>query len=243
MILKMDFKNSNSFISMENHSNNSSSAKKQINWRSVLPPTGAALVLILILLGMAAGCHRLYYRGMVHVEAGQFEMGCDEGLERERPVHKVKLDGFWIDQYEVINSQYIEFLNQGYEEGWIDTVEYVLEDGTSWFQAEKDDNRLIYLYPSKHWSHIYFEDDVFKVLDGKELLPVTVSWYGATAYCESFDKRLPTEAEWEYASKGGHLSHYTPGVTEYYRYSGSNDADEVAWHKTTHYQLLIWVVN
>jgi len=215
---------------MDTQENNSDSSKKHINWRSVLPPTGAGAAIILLLIAMAVSCHRLYYNGMVHVEAGQFEMGCEEGLEREKPEHTVILDGFWIDQYEVINSQYVEFLNQGYEEGWIDTVEYLRTDGSSWFQAEKDDNRVIYLYPSIPKAQIYFEDGLFHVLEGKELIPVAVSWYGAAAYCESFDKRLPTEAEWEYAAKGGHLSHYEPGVTNYYRYSGSNDADEVAWH-------------
>lgn len=190
---------------------------------------GVAFVAILILLFSA--CLEIYYSGMTHVEAGQFEMGCADCLDREKPVHTVKLEGFWIDQFEVTNIQYIRFLNEGIANGWITVNEIFRNDGTSYFQAEVDGNRAIVLHPSIPWAQISYTDGAFVTEPSKENLPVTVSWYGAQAYCESFGKRLPTEAEWEYAAKGGQWSRYVPGEVEYYCFSGSDDVNEVAWHR------------
>ena len=52
---------------------------------------------------------------MVYVPSGSFLMGSEDGEENEKPVHEVSLDGFWIDQTEVTNSQFADFLNKGHE--------------------------------------------------------------------------------------------------------------------------------
>ena len=202
-----------------------------MNWKRVLPPTGGVAIIIAIIALMMKACYEEYYSGMVHVLAGEYYMGCDECQHFERPEHHVRLEGFWIDQYEVTNRQYCDFLNAALESGTIDIVDKIRSDGSTYQQVELEGNRFIYLYPYSTWTDIEYVGDVFQVRAGRDNYPVCVSWQGASAYCQTLSKRLPTEAEWEYAAKGGHLNRRSTGATDYYRYSGSDDADLVAWHQ------------
>ena len=118
--------------------------------------------------------------GMVLIPAGEFEMGSHTGKNNERPVHTVYLDAFYMDIYEVTNAQYKAFIDANPE--WQkDNIAPEYHDG-------------VYL---RLWDgNIYPE--------GKANHPVIyVSWYAAMAYAEWAGKRLPTEAEWEKAARGG----------------------------------------
>ncbi len=87
------------------------------------------------------------------------------------------------------------------------------EGGTTW------------LYMNISSCQIEQVNGVFKVKAGKENYPVIeVTWYGARAYAKWVGGRLPSEAEWEYASRGGNQS-------KGYKYSGSNNIDDVAWFR------------
>ena len=114
--------------------------------------------------------------GMVLIPAGQFQMGSDD----ERPARIVQVDAFYLDEYEVTNAQFKAFVdaNPNWQK---DRIAKRFHNGT-------------YL---KHWNGNDYPS-------GTANHPVThVSWYAAMAYAEWVGKRLPTEAEWEYAARGG----------------------------------------
>lgn len=143
-------------------------------------------------------------KDMVLVEGGTFMMGSEEGDYDEIPVHKVELSSFYIDKYEVTNEQFCEFLNAKGNQ---------FEGGAYWLEIDDEDCNIIQDKSGK-----------FKCKPGLEKNPVIeISWYAASAYANWLGKRLPTEAEWEYAAKGGRKS-------KSYRFSGSNVAKEIAWY-------------
>lgn len=138
---------------------------------------------------------------LILVEGGSFTMGSPIGLGEgdERPQHTVNLKSFKISKYEITNEQYAQFLT---------TQSNQSENGQKWYQG----NDLV------------VSGNTFTAKSGLEKLPVRfVTWYGAMAYARWVGGRIPTEAEWEYASRGGQQS-------KNYTYSGSNDINDVGWY-------------
>ncbi len=121
--------------------------------------------------------------GMALIPAGEFLMGSNDGGSDEKPVHSVYLDAYYIDKYEVTNEQFSKFLNEKGNQG---------EGGATWVDIDDEDCLIEY------------KNGKYQPRSGYENHPVVeVSWYGARAYAKWAGKRLPTEAEWEKAARGG----------------------------------------
>lgn len=130
----------------------------------------------------AAGVHALAPPGMRYVPPGVFTMG-GRAIGREAPAHPVYLDGFFIDTHETTNSEYAAFLNDATPES--KTVLELLNLESRCCLIESADGR-------------------YRAKPGFGAYPVVeVSWAGARAYAAWRGKRLPTEAEWEKAARGG----------------------------------------
>jgi sulfatase modifying factor 1 len=143
---------------------------------------------------------------LVYVPAGEFLMGSpDSGTyEDQKPQHRVYLDAYWIGQTEVTNAQFRQFIDAG---GYDNRI-YWSDEGWQWLESNRP------MKPSG-WGDIGWTSPEHPV--------VGVSWYEAEAFARWAGGRLPTEAEWEYAARGGPLS-------AGYLYAGGNNPDEVMWY-------------
>jgi formylglycine-generating enzyme required for sulfatase activity len=174
---------------------------------------------------------------MVHVTAGQFQMGMSEaqvdqamgGCERvrddcergwfsdEEPAHTVALDAFWIDQTEVTNRQFAGFLNQEGNKSEKVTnapfAEWLIDHSNYSSIYDQVEGQVFWLEPGQY-GLIEHSDGEFVPKSAYADFPVIeVSWHGAAAYCDWVGGRLPTEAEWEYAARGPDSALYTWGDT------------------------------
>ena len=117
------------------------------------------------------------------IPAGSFQMGSDKGRPNETPVHQVSLAAFYIDKHETTNANYQRFVmaNSQWQKSAVKERDYL-----------------------RHWVGNDFPA-------GMDRYPVTyVTHEAAQAYCEWRERRLPTEAEWEKAARGGQLEQLYP---------------------------------
>ncbi len=182
------------------------------------------LVLFLFLM---TGCNLVHAQKsavnvpqMILVDGGSFLMGDNAGYENEKPAHKVTVGSFYLGKYEVTVAEFKKF---------------IAASGYQTDADQPDSARLKNGLPAREhntgtWSRYATG---LPVPEADTLFPVcNVSWNDAMAYCDWLsgetgkNYRLPAEAEWEFAARGGVKS-------KGFAYAGSNNLDEVGWSLQT----------
>ncbi len=174
---------------------------------------------------------------MIRVEGGEFDMGSKDGHSNEKPIHKVKLSNFEMGKHEITVKVFRKFIKE------------------TDYQTDADKDGGSYVWNGSEWikkEGINWAYDVSgeKYIESDFDHPVIhISWNDAVRFCnwlstkDNLEKaytiddneikmdvnakgyRLPTEAEWEYAARGGKLS-------KGYTYAGSNNLNRVAWYES-----------
>jgi formylglycine-generating enzyme required for sulfatase activity len=159
---------------------------------------------------------------MQQVETGSFMMGCNYGnkdcYDFEKPAHQVDISSFFIGKYEVTVAQFAAFVEESNYQTEAEIVfgYSVVWNGRDWVRME-----------GVNWRHDV-SGNLREINDYNHPV-IHVSWNDALAFCEWMSNhtgkefRLPTEAEWEFAARGGNKSKGTS-------YSGSDSIKRVGWY-------------
>ncbi|MEI8282229.1 MAG: formylglycine-generating enzyme family protein [Armatimonadota bacterium] len=184
-------------------------------------------VAFILNLALMAGSQK----DMVFIPSGTFQMGSSSGLPDEQPVHQVRVSGFWMDRHDVTNQQFESFISAthyktiaerplnpkdfpGVPKSKLVPGALVFSDGRGWEYV-----------PGASWRHPQGPNSSIKTKLSHPV--VQIAWDDAVAYAKWAGKALPTEAQFEYAARGGKASA---------KYAWGNEALRTKWPQANTYQ-------
>ncbi len=167
--------------------------------------------------------------GMVRIPGGTFMMGSNDGDSDEKPMHEVYVKDFYLDQFEVTVAKFEAFVNaSGYKTDAEKEGHSYAWTGTEWGKKE-----------GVNWRH---DAEGKLIASASKNHPVIhVSWNDAKAYAQWAKKRLPTEAEWEYAARSGSKGYkYAWGNGDPVGRRGGNIAELALKRRFPNWRWPIW---